>query len=75
MQQQVQETFTGESLMPFGQYKGQKLKDLPHSYLHFLHTHEKAGRIAAYIKENLLIIVDGAMKENKQRAKLKSRRR
>lgn len=42
--------------MPFGKYKGQKMQDVPASYLHWLwcegKKHEKLCPVADYIRRN-----------------------
>ena len=42
--------------MPFGKYKGQKMQDVPASYLHWLWTqgkeHDKQCPVADYIRRN-----------------------
>lgn len=48
------EKLTDESIFPFGKYKGQKLIDVPVSYLIFLYDHDlKEGPLLDYIKDNL----------------------
>lgn len=50
---------TDSSLMPFGKYKGDKLIDIPASYLLWLYENDKAGAIKSYIEENLDAIKQG----------------
>lgn len=45
--------FTDSSLMPFGKYKGDRLIDVPGSYLLWLYENDKAGSIKGYIEDNL----------------------
>lgn len=49
-----------ESIMPFGEYKGRKFKDVPDSYLLFLYekSREEGGRklfgeLKEYINDNI----------------------
>lgn len=45
------------SLMPYGQYKGDKMLNVPASYLIWLYENDKAfGDVLAYIKENLDVL-------------------
>lgn len=48
---------TGESIMPFGAYKGIELVNVPASYLLYLYNSNKCfGDLKAYIKENLEVL-------------------
>ena len=45
---------TDESIMPFGKYKGQKLANVPASYLLWLYDNNKCfGELKKYIEENM----------------------
>ncbi len=48
---------TDEDRMPFGKYKGQRMSDVPASYLHWLWTNGKEADqvcpVADYIRRNL----------------------
>lgn len=45
---------TDESIMPFGKFKGQKLANVPASYLIWLFDNDKCyGELKEYIEENL----------------------
>lgn len=48
---------TDRNVMPFGKYKGERMEDVPASYLHWLWTngkeHDKLCPVAGYIRENL----------------------
>jgi len=50
---------TDEHIMPFGKYKGQKMLDVPASYLHWLWTNGKqqcpegTDDVANYIRKNM----------------------
>jgi uncharacterized protein (DUF3820 family) len=47
-------TYTDESLMPFGKYRGVKLANVPASYLIFLsHIKDLEIGLKIYIKENM----------------------
>ena len=56
------EVFTDDSPMPFGQYKGQKLANVPAHYLLFLFRNERAGRITEYIRANMDVLINEANK-------------
>ena len=49
-------TYTDDSLMPFGKYKGQKLANVPDSYLIWLHNNTDFKRLDSglmmYIQDN-----------------------
>lgn len=60
------EIITDNSKMEFGMYKGYPLIDVPASYLIFLYDSGKAGRYAAYIKENMDVLTKQAKKEKKR---------
>lgn len=49
---------TDEDLMPFGQYQGTKLKDVPASYLLFLMEREivDKGPLKNYILDNMKVL-------------------
>lgn len=48
---------TDESLMPWGKYKGDKMINVPASYLLWLYDMGKVyGEVKEYIKENLDVI-------------------
>ena len=48
---------TDESKMPFGKYAGQKLANVPASYLLWLYNENKCyGELKSYIKENLQVL-------------------
>lgn len=53
------EKFTDSSKMPFGKYKGDRLIDIPASYLLWLYENDRAGSIKSYIEENLDAIKKG----------------
>ena len=51
------ERFTDQDLMPFGKYKGEKMENVPASYLLWLRDqkvlHKQVGN---YIEENLAVL-------------------
>lgn len=48
---------TDESLMPFGKYKGEKMANVPASYLIWLYDENKCNRnVREYIEDNLDVI-------------------
>jgi uncharacterized protein (DUF3820 family) len=48
---------TDESLMPFGKYKGDKMTNVPASYLIWLYDNGKCSSdVSEYIKENLDVL-------------------
>jgi len=48
---------TDESLMPWGKYKGDKMINVPASYLLWLYDMEKVyGEVKEYIKDNLEVL-------------------
>lgn len=48
---------TDESIMPFGQYKGQKLEDVPAAYLIWLLDNNKCGKdLRQYIMDNMDVL-------------------
>jgi uncharacterized protein (DUF3820 family) len=48
---------TDESIMQFGKFKGEKLANVPASYLIWLHKENKAfGDLKKYIDENLQVL-------------------
>lgn len=60
-------TFTDETLMPFGKFKGQKLANVPSSYLLWMHGELKVKRLSGpafrdhvrlleYINENMDVL-------------------
>lgn len=52
--------------MPFGKYKGDKMENVPASYLLWLYENNKCGgEVREYIKDNLYVL-----KEEIRRAKL-----
>jgi uncharacterized protein (DUF3820 family) len=57
------EKFTDESVMPFGQFKGQKLANVPAWHLLWLYRNDRAGRLKDYIQENFEVL----MKEDAKR--------
>jgi uncharacterized protein (DUF3820 family) len=47
------------SPMPFGKYKGQKMENVPASYLLWLYDENKCNReVRDYIKDNLDVLED-----------------
>lgn len=49
--------FSDQSIMPFGKHKGEKLANVPASYLLWLYENNKCyGSIRGYIVENLEVI-------------------
>jgi uncharacterized protein (DUF3820 family) len=57
-----------ESIMPLGKYKGEKLANVPPSYLLWLYENERAyGELRDYIKDNLLVIKSEIEYENKKK--------
>lgn len=51
------EELTDESLMPFGQYKGTRMIDVPASYLIFLYDEGKCNKaVRDYIIDNLDVL-------------------
>jgi uncharacterized protein (DUF3820 family) len=53
------------SPMPFGKYKGQKMENVPASYLLWLYDENKCNReVRDYIKDNLDVLED-EIKRNK----------
>lgn len=60
------EIITDNSKMQFGMYKGYPLISVPAGYLIFLHDSGKAGRYAAYIKDNMDVLTKQAKKEKKR---------
>lgn len=49
--------FTDETLMPFGKYKGEKLINVPASYLLWLYDNGKCyGALKEYIEDNLDVL-------------------
>lgn len=48
--------FTDSSKIPFGKYKGEKLINVPGSYLIWLYENDKAGVLKSYIEENLDVL-------------------
>jgi uncharacterized protein (DUF3820 family) len=59
------EEFTDDSPMPFGQYKGTKLANVPADHLLWLFRNERSGRITAYIKSNMDVLLKEANKKKK----------
>jgi uncharacterized protein (DUF3820 family) len=56
------------SIMPFGKYKGEKLANVPPSYLLWLYENERAyGGLRDYIKDNLTVIKSEIEYENKKK--------
>lgn len=55
----MNEKLTDSSIMPFGKYQGDRLIDIPASYLLWLYENNKAGSIKSYIEENLDAIRKG----------------
>ena len=59
---------TDEDLMPFGKYKGNKMANVPASYLLWLFDMDKCyGAVKGYVKENLDVLrleVKNQQKEN-----------
>lgn len=54
-------TLTDESLMPWGKYKGNKMINVPASYLLWLYENNKcSGSVKDYIIENLDFMKRGA---------------
>lgn len=52
---------TDNSIMPFGKFKGEKLANVPHWYLIWLHKENKAfGDLKKYIDENLQVLEEEA---------------
>ena len=48
---------TDESLMPLGKYKGEKMANVPASYLIWLYDENKCNRnVREYIEDNLDVI-------------------
>jgi len=58
--------FTDETLMPFGKYKGQKLANIPASYLLFLLDQDWVnGSLKDYIKRNKDVLEVEVRRNNK----------
>jgi uncharacterized protein (DUF3820 family) len=50
-------TFTDQSPMPFGKYKGKSMVSVPADYLLWLHDNHKVnGAIKQYITDNLQVL-------------------
>jgi len=48
---------TDESIMPFGKYKGDKMANIPPSYLLWLYENDKCyGDVKSYIRDNLDVL-------------------
>ena len=48
---------TDNDLMPFGEYKGQKMANVPASYLVWLYENKKCyGEIFGYIRDNYEVL-------------------
>lgn len=48
---------TDESIMPFGKYQGEKMANVPPSYLLWLYENNKCyGEVRIYIQNNLEVI-------------------
>lgn len=61
---------TDESIMPFGKYKGEKMANIPASYLLWLYENSKVyGEVKEYIKNNLVTIKQEIEFENKKQSK------
>jgi uncharacterized protein (DUF3820 family) len=59
--------YTDNSPMPWGQYKGQALANVPDSYLKWLYTENKAhGDLKRYIQDNLASINTNISKQAKR---------
>ena len=57
---------TDNSYMPFGKYKGDKMADVPASYLIWLYDNSKCSmEVLKYIHKNHDVLVAQAKKENK----------
>lgn len=63
------EIFTDESLMPFGQFKGAKLANVPADHLLWLYRNERAGRLKDYILDNFELLEKEAAKLAKKGGK------
>lgn len=59
-----------DSIMPFGEHKGKKFKDVPDSYLLYLHnqsiegSRKLFGELKEYIKENIDAIKSNVKYDN-----------
>lgn len=67
-------TYSDDTPIFFGKYKGTKLANVPNEYLLYLWDNSNEGKtlydqkLAAYIKENLQAIKMNAIKEKQQRS-------
>ncbi|WP_316851171.1 putative quorum-sensing-regulated virulence factor [Pedobacter agri] len=63
------EIITDDSVMSFGQYKGQKIANVPASYLLWLYRNERSGQLKTYILENFEALEKEAEKDLKKGGK------
>lgn len=58
------------SPMPYGQYKGNPMSDVPGSYLLWLYDNGKAHRgVKEYVQDNIKLLEKEAESERKQRGR------
>lgn len=56
---------TDESLMPFGKHKGEKMEDVPATYLMWLYENDKCNQpVREYIEDNMDVL-EKEVRENK----------
>lgn len=58
-------TLTDESLMPWGQYEGEKMANVPAKYLLWLYENDKCDKaVKDYIEDNLDVLKEELKREN-----------
>lgn len=57
---------TDESLMPWGKYQGDKMINVPASYLIWLYDNNISGDVKAYIKDNYDVLNEEVRRERRQ---------
>jgi len=54
------------SMMPFGKYKGEKMANVPASYLIWIYENNKCtGKVAMYIRNNLDVLKEEIKRSQK----------
>lgn len=59
---------TDESPMPWGKYKGEKMANIPASYLIWLYDNQKCDvEVKSYVLDNLYVLKDEIKRESEKR--------
>lgn len=61
-------TLTDESLMPYGQYQGEKMANVPAGYLMYMYDNDKCDKqVKDYIEDNMDVLKEEIKREKMEK--------